>query len=164
MVTLVPGGYCASVVWSSARLVIRVWLRPTMTSPGWMPAVAAAPPLATEMMATPSAWPEELAASWAVMPSDARSDLVTLPSLISWSAMFLTVSLGMAKPMPGAAPPSLGNRAARVGMPMTWLFRLTRAPPLFPGLMAALVWIAAVIRALLPVPSPTVRPVADTIP
>ncbi|CAM5688632.1 hypothetical protein SRIMM317S_02202 [Streptomyces rimosus subsp. rimosus] len=103
-----------------------------------------------------------------VMPSAARPELVTLPSLMIWSAMLRTVEAGMAKPMPGAAPsPICGSVAASVGMPMTWSERLTRAPPLLPGLMAAEV--CTTLARVAPVPPPllgslTVRPVAETMP
>src|SRR5215469_2496192 len=57
-------------------------------------------------------------------------------------AMSLTRLLGIAKPMPGAAlPPSSGSVAASVGMPITRPWRSASAPPEFPGLIAALVWI-----------------------
>src|SRR5580704_12679489 len=92
------------------------------------------------------------------MPSAAR------PVATSCRAMLVTVSLGMAKPIPTAAPPICGSLAARVGMPMTCPDRLTSAPPLFPGLIGALVWMALMSTAELPWPSDTVRPVADTIP
>ncbi len=79
--------------------------------------------------------------------------------------MFFTVALGMAKPMPGAAPPWPGSCAASVGTPTTWLSRFTSAPPLLPGLIAALVWMAAVISAWPPgSEAPMVRPVAETMP
>ena len=96
-------------------------------------------------------------------PSQARCELVTLPWLMSWAAMSRTVLLGMAKPIPAAAPPpSWGSVAARVGMPMTWPWRSTRAPPEFPGLMGALVWIT--LGSATPLSSLTVRPSALTIP
>ena len=78
--------------------------------------------------------------------------------------MLVTVSDGIAKPMPAAAPPSCGLVAASVGMPITCPSRFTSAPPLLPGLIAALVWIALIRTAELPCPSDTVRPVADTMP
>src|SRR5215472_481134 len=98
------------------------------------------------------------------MPSDARPELLTFPVAMSCPAMLVTVSLGIAKPIPAAAPPSCGLVAASVGMPITCPARFTRAPPLLPGLMAALVWIALMITAELPWPSDTVRPVAETMP
>jgi len=53
-----------------------------------------------------------------------------------------TVSLGIANPMPGAcALPNSGSVAASVGIPMTVSRRSTSAPPEFPELIAALVWI-----------------------
>ena len=62
--------------------------------------------------------------------------------------MSVAVLLGIAKPMPGAAPPpASGSVAASVGMPMTSPDRLTSAPPLLPGLIAAEVWMAPVIVA-----------------
>src|SRR4029453_7752515 len=52
--------------------------------------------------------------------------------------------------------------AARVGMPMTWPWRSTRAPPELPGLMGALVWIT--LGRATPLSSLTVRPRALMIP
>jgi hypothetical protein len=73
-------------------------------------------------------------------PRKARCELTTLPNLAIWPARSLTVLDGIAKPMPGAAPPpSCGLVAASVGMPTTWLWRSTSAPPLLPGLIGALV-------------------------
>ena len=59
-----------------------------------------------------------------------------------WVAMSRARLDGMAKPMPWAWPPPCGLPAASVGMPITWPEALTRAPPLLPGLIGALVWIA----------------------
>src|SRR5574337_1728161 len=81
---------------------------------------------------------------------------------MSWLAMSLAVFEGMAKPMPGAAPPIWGSVAVRVGMPMTWPDRSTRAPPLLPGLIGALVWMTLGIAA--PFGSLTVRPRALMMP
>ena len=72
-----------------------------------------------------------------LMPSAAWPLFATLPALISQ----LDGVDERAKPIPLAAePPSSGSVAARVGMPMTRPWVSTRAPPLLPGLMAALVW------------------------
>ncbi len=70
--------------------------------------------------------------------------------------------------MPGAAePPSSGSTAVSVLIPITWLERLTSAPPLLPGL------IAAEVCTMLPMVAPgepglcgsvTVRPTAETMP
>ena len=38
------------------------------------------------------------------MPSEARPELLTFPVAISWPAMLVTVSLGIANPIPAAAP------------------------------------------------------------
>ena len=92
------------------------------------------------------------------MPSEARPELVTVPVAISCLAMLVTVSLGIAKPIPAAAPPSWGSVAASVGMPMTFPAKSTSAPPLLPGLIAALVWMALIRTGELPWPSETVRP------
>src|SRR5262245_35792854 len=97
-------------------------------------------------------------------PSAARPELVTVPVAMSCGAMLVTVSLGIAKPIPTAAPPICGSLAASVGMPTTCPAKLTSAPPLFPGLIGALVWMALMSTAELPWPSDTVRPVAETIP
>jgi hypothetical protein len=49
----------------------------------------------------------------------------------------------MAKPMPCAWPPPRGLTAASIGMPITRPLVVTSAPPLLPGLIGALVWIAS---------------------
>jgi hypothetical protein len=82
-------------------------------------------------------------------------------------AISVTMLEGMANPIPGAAPPSCWSVAASVGIPTTWAARLTRAPPLLPGLIAAEVWITSGKVAPgdpLPCGSDTVRPTAETIP
>ena len=69
----------------------------------------------------------------------------------------------MAKPMPGAAaPPSSGSVAASVGIPITRPSRSASAPPEFPGLIAALVWIIS--GSATPFPSETPCRKALTIP
>ena len=82
---------------------------------------------------------------------------------MSCGAIERTVLLEMAKPIPGAAePPSSGSSAASVGTPITAPVESTRAPPLLPGLIAALVWITD--GSATPPPSLTVRLVALTMP
>jgi hypothetical protein len=90
--------------------------------------------------------------------------LLTVPVAINCPAMLLMVPLGMAKPIPAAAPPSCGPVAASVGMPIARPDRSTSAAPLLTGLMGALVWMALIRTAELPWPSDTVRPVAETMP
>src|SRR6185312_13707815 len=75
------------------------------------------------------------------MPRYARCESTTLPWATIWSAIAVTRLLGIAKPMPGALPPSWGSVAARVGIPITRPSMSTSAPPELPGLIAALVWI-----------------------
>ena len=81
------------------------------------------------------------------------------------------MSVTIASPIPGAgAPPlcALGFSAARVGTPTTSPARSTSAPPLFPGLIAALVWTTSGRVAPGPPPAPegsvTLRPPAETMP
>jgi hypothetical protein len=74
---------------------------------------------------------------------------------------------GIAKPMPGAGAPFSELAAASVGIPMHCPDRLTSAPPLLPGLIGALIWIAP--GRVAPgdsgvAGSPTARPVAETMP
>src|SRR4051812_959318 len=76
--------------------------------------------------------------------------------------MSLAMLLGIANPMPFAAPPICGSEAVSVGMPTTAPVRSTRAPPLLPGLIAALVWITP--GSATPFSSFTVRPSALTMP
>ena len=66
------------------------------------------------------------------------------------------MSIGMAKPMP------VESRSTAVLMPMTAPVASRSGPPLFPGLIAASVWMRLVSRTL--ESSWTVRPVAETIP
>ena len=61
--------------------------------------------------------------------------------------------LGIAKPIPGARPPSSGSVAASVGIPITRPWRSASAPPELPGLIAALVWIIS--GSAMPFPSET---------
>src|SRR5579885_2056252 len=58
-----------------------------------------------------------------------------------WFTIMTTRLLGMAKPMPWAAVPNVGSIAASVGMPARRPSRSTSAPPEFPGLIGAEVWI-----------------------
>jgi hypothetical protein len=74
---------------------------------------------------------------------------------------------GMAKPMPCACAPLCGLAAASVGMPITCPEAFTSAPPLLPGLIGALVWIAPgnVVAGEPEVAgSVTARPVAKMLP
>ena len=92
---------------------------------------------------------------------------MTWPVLMICPAISVTMLEGMANPIPGAAPPSCWSVAASVGIPTTWPARLTRAPPLLPGLIAAEVWITSgkVAPGFPPSGgSGTVRPVAEMIP
>ena len=79
---------------------------------------------------------------------ESRVMVVTFPFDISWGAISFTVFEGIANPSPGAAVDPLV--AASVGMPTTWLDRSISAPPLFPGLIAALVWTRSGRTAPLP--------------
>ncbi len=148
---------CVGVCWPSTSVI---------TSPACIPAAAAGPPGVILTTATPAGSPAVVTDVCAVTPSAARPDWVTLPVLMSCPAIMVTVSDGMAKPMPWALPAS-GSRAAAVGMPMTWSSRLTSAPPLLPPLIGALVCsaLAIVVVGRRPRrPSVTVRPVAEMMP
>src|SRR5215467_7033255 len=138
-----------------------------MTSPCLMPAAAAAPPGAALVTVTPSGWREEFTCVSPTISNDARPDLVTLPLLISCRPMFVAVFAGIANPMPAAGPPMAGSWAVRVGIPRTRPESNTSAPPLLPGLMAALVCRASTMTGggfPWTLSSVTVRPVAETIP
>ena len=74
----------------------------------------------------------------------------------------MTVLLGIAKPIPAAAPPSCGSPAASVGTPITRPWMSASAPPELPGLIGALVWI--VFGRMMPPPSLALRPSALTMP
>src|ERR1039458_4506457 len=81
--------------------------------------------------------------------------------------MSRTVLEGIPKPMPGAGAPVSEVAAASVGTPMTCPDRLTSAPPLLPGLIGALIWIAP--GRVAPgdsrvAGSAAARPVAETMP
>ncbi len=73
----------------------------------------------------------------------------------------------MANPIPWAWVPPCGLAAASVGIPITSPVVVTSAPPLFPGLIGALVWIvpsSAVAGAVAVAGSATARPVAEMMP
>src|SRR2546421_4916041 len=82
---------------------------------------------------------------------------------MSWGTMRCTVLAGMAKPTPLAGLLNSGSIAVSVGTPITRPLRSRSAPPLLPGLMAALVWMAPRICPP-PLPSLTVRSRALTRP
>lgn len=66
---------------------------------------------------------------------------------MSWSAIDLASLTGMAKPMPMLPPcplPPPPSWAIELLMPMSRPSASTRAPPEFPGLIAAEVWMAFV--------------------
>src|SRR5215471_8765386 len=138
-----------------------------MTSPARSPARSAAPPGVTATIAAPRAVPSTLVTVVTRAPSAARCEFVTCPDLMICPAMSRARLEGMAKPMPCAWPPPCALTAASVGMPITWPVAVTSAPPLLPGLIGALVWIAsgsaaAVVLAV--VGSITARPVAEMMP
>ena len=76
------------------------------------PGPAAALPGETATTPTPAGWPLASATVCAAMPSEARPELPTLPVAISWAAMLVTVSLGIANPIPAAVPPICGSAAS----------------------------------------------------
>src|SRR5450631_4862694 len=74
---------------------------------------------------------------------------MALPEAISCSAIGLASSTGIAKPMPmlplwSDEPRDEPREAMAELIPISWPLALTRAPPLLPGLIAALVWMAFV--------------------
>ena len=74
---------------------------------------------------------------------------------------------GIANPMPWACAPLCGLAAASVGIPITSPEVFTSAPPLLPGLIGALVWMASgSVAAGEPgaAGSVTARPVAEMMP
>ena len=70
--------------------------------------------------------------------------------------MRLTISLGMAKPMP--TEPPVGEKIA-VFMPITWPLTLNTGPPELPGLIGASICMKSSNG-----PSPISRPRAETMP
>src|SRR5665213_3200315 len=77
------------------------------------------------------------------------------------------VVAGMANPMFWAGALPWLDEATAVFIPITWPEESTRAPPEFPELMAASVWMMLVRVSVVPTllsPAWTVRPVAETIP
>ncbi|VGP06415.1 hypothetical protein SB00610_00846 [Klebsiella quasipneumoniae subsp. similipneumoniae] len=126
---------------SAAKLLIAFPLREVITSPALMPAFAAADPGITWLTKAPR-WASTFIAfassefsSVPMMPSSPR---FTWPYFTICSVRFFTMLLGIAKPIP-MLPPS-GARMA-VLMPISSPLRFTRAPPEFPRLIAASVWI-----------------------
>mmetsp|Transcript_131587 Transcript_131587/g.227945 ORF Transcript_131587/g.227945 Transcript_131587/m.227945 type:complete len:208 (-) Transcript_131587:367-990(-) len=124
----------------------------------------AAPPL-TSRTTTPST-SALMCAAWRraakacspprLTPSAAR---LMWPWEISWSTIFFTVSMGIAKPMP-----ALDCEALIICelMPTTSPSEFSKGPPLFPGLMAASVWITPSMG--LPLWLEIWRPVPETTP
>jgi hypothetical protein len=80
--------------------------------------------------------------SWAETVSSAATmpmpGVGTRPSAMIWGTMRLTVSIGMAKPMPVLVP--VGEKIA-VLTPITRPAESSRGPPELPGLIEASVWI-----------------------
>ena len=72
--------------------------------------------------------------SWIATPIQPRT---TLPVFLRLSTISSAMLLGIANPIP-SEPPVLEKMA--VLMPINSPFMLTRAPPEFPGLIAASVW------------------------
>ncbi len=75
--------------------------------------------------------------------------------LISWDTTASTRFDGIAKPTPFAGVLDSVLTAVNVGMPMNSPCKLTRAPPLLPGLMGASVWMA--LEIVVPADSVTLR-------
>ena len=86
-------------------------------------------------------------------PSQPRS---IEPLASNWATTRLTVSLGMAKPMPTEAP--VGETMTEL-TPMTWPSILNTGPPELPGLIGA-----SSCRKLSNGPEPRSRPSAETMP
>ena len=112
----------------------------TMTSPGSIPALAAALSFCTEPTSAPAvdfkpkfcanAW----LTSWMVTP---RRPCSTLPCFCSWSSTCIAMSIGTANARPWKPPEWLKICEFT---PMTSPFRLNSGPPELPGLTAASVW------------------------
>src|SRR6185503_18004377 len=107
------------------------------TSPRWTPALSAGPPDTTALIRAP---PEVASVS-----DTLRYGWLTLPPLTSWSTEALTLLLEIAKPTP-MLPDAWPEVAIAVLMPITSPDMFTSAPPEFPGLIAASVWIASLIE------------------
>ena len=137
--TLSPG--CRSARDADRSVVVRILVAPilTMISPVVIPTLSAGPPGVTPVTNTPTGLLEVSTTVVARMPRSARWELTTRPLAMIWVAMSLTVLAGIANPIPFAAP-RFGSAAVSVGIPTTRPDRSTRAPPLLPGLIAALVW------------------------
>src|ERR1700722_10565471 len=99
-----PGWRAASSAASCASLWISLPSTEVITSPGRSPAEAAGPPGDTDAIAAPARCRDDAAALEADRPSVVWPGLDTWPAEISCPAMRVTVSDGMAKPMPVESP------------------------------------------------------------
>jgi hypothetical protein len=159
-------GLFVSVSVSSCRLLVASSPSIFVITPGWMPAAAAGPPAATACANRPCGVPADVAADGG-MGTASRPKLAWVTELcwISWLAMSIAKSTGIAKPRPTLPPPPPGGAAPAVGTPTRRPSQFTSAPPLLPGLIGASVWTAAVMAvAPLSAGTLTMRSSALTMP
>ena len=157
--TVDPAGALRIVATSASPLAI---VRPStlvIVSPSASPALAAALPDCTFCSVAPPP-----SASVAEAPRNAR---VAWPSLMSWFAMRMAWSTGIAKPRPiePVSWPLLPSDAPAEFIPTSSPRRFTSGPPELPGLIAVSVWMAFITDVVVPSPAVlTGRSTALTIP
>ena len=136
-VTVSPGAWDRMAATSASPPSMSRSPTPVMTAPCSIPARSAGPPGSTARTSAPSPSGESLTET----PSTAR---VAYCCLISWSAIRLAWSTGMAKPRPIDPELPDPNDAMAELIPTSSPFMLTSAPPELPGFTAASVWMASI--------------------
>ena len=139
--TVSPGDFERTAATNASALSITRSSSLVTTAPLGRPADAAGPPLTTSTTRAPCVFASLVTRT----PSDACD---ALPVAISWSAMRLAWSTGIAKPSPIdpalASGPALSPSVAIAEFtPISSPFMFTSAPPELPGLIAASVWMAS---------------------
>ena len=138
--TFVPTGVWATRFRNSLTVCTSLPSNSTITSPRCKPAFRAGPCSFTSLTRAPfcsltlKALARSGVISWMATPSHPRT---TFPILMRLSAMGLASETGTANPMPSLPPV---REKIAVLMPMSSPLRFTSAPPEFPGLMDASVW------------------------
>ncbi len=102
--TVSPGFFVATTSWSCCAVVTLTSSIFVITSPFCRPAVAAGPPGITLEIPTATGVPLWSVTVVTETPSAARRELTTRPLSMIWRARSVAMSLGMAKPIPGADP------------------------------------------------------------
>ena len=138
--TFEPTGVAATRLRSSLMPWTFLPSNSTITSPRCTPAFSAGPCSFTSLTSAPrcsftlNALAKSGVISWMPTPNHPRT---TFPVFTKLSEIILAIDTGTAKPIP-SLPPVREKMA--VLMPMSSALRFTSAPPEFPGLIEASVW------------------------